>query len=80
MMHSRLDPATVAMAANGRPSDIHETQALAQAVQMTEKFVREHLLQDALQISDNLSQMNSLEWLAVSLGCYEQMVCHLVPG
>lgn len=80
-MHSWMGPATIAMPmpAKGHPSDLREVQALAQAVQLIEKFVREHLPQDAPQILDNLSQMNSLELLAVSLGGYEQMVSHLGP-
>ena len=78
-MHSWMGPATMAMPAKGHPSDLGELQALAQAVQLIEKFVREHLPHDAPQILDNLSQMNSLELLAVSLGGYEQMVGHLGP-
>lgn len=78
-MHSWMGPATMAMPAKGHPSDLREVQALAQAVALIETFVREHLPQDAPQILDNLSQMNSLELLAVSLGGYEQMVGHLGP-
>ena len=78
-MHSWMGPATMAMPAKGHPPDLKELQALAEAVQLIEKFVREHLSQDAPQILDNLSQMNSLELLAVSLGGYEQMVGHLGP-
>lgn len=78
-MHSWMGPATMAMPAKGQPSDLREMQALAQAVALIETFVCEHLPQDAPQILDNLSQMNSLELLAVSLGGYEQMVGHLGP-
>ena len=76
-MHSWVGPATVAVPARGHLSGIRERQALALAVQMIEKFVLEHLPQDAPQILDNLSRMNSLELLAVSLGGYEQLVGHL---
>lgn len=78
-MHSWMGPVTMAMSVNGHSADLQEIQALAQAVQLIEQFVREYLPQDAPQILDNLSQMNSLELLAVSLGGYEQMVSHLGP-
>lgn len=78
-MHSWMGPATMAMPAKGHSSDRLELQALAQAVELIEEFVREYLPHDAPQILDNLSQMNSLELLAVSLGGYEQMVGHLGP-
>lgn len=78
-MHSWMGPATMAMPALGQQPDVKERQALTQAVDLIAKFVREHLPQDAPQILDNLSQMNSLELLAVSLGGYEQMTGHLGP-
>ena len=79
-MHSWMGPATMAMPAVGQPPDLKERQTLAQAVQLIAKFVRERMPQDAPQILDNLSQMNSLELLAVSLGGYAQMVGHLGPA
>lgn len=78
-MHSWMGPATMAMPSLGQQPDVKERQALTQAVDLIAKFVREHLPQDAPQILDNLSQMNSLELLAVSLGGYEQMTGHLGP-
>ena len=76
-MHSWMGPATMAAPVKGHPSELRELQALVLAVQLIEKFVREHLPHDAPQILENLAQMNSLELLAVSLGGYEQMVGHL---
>jgi hypothetical protein len=77
-MHSLMGPATMAMPGS-HSTDLKELQALASAVRLIEKFVREHLPQDAPQILGNLEQMNSLELLAVSLRGYESMVGHLGP-
>lgn len=78
-MHSWMGPATMTMPVLGQQPDLKEHQTLTQAVDLIATFVREHLPRDAPQILDNLSQMNSLELLAVSLGGYEQMIGHLGP-
>lgn len=78
-MHSWMGPATIAMPAMGQAPNLGEVRALALAVNMIEKFVREHMAKDAPQILGNLSQMNSLELLAVSLGGYERTINHLGP-
>lgn len=76
-MHSWMGPATIAMPAMGQAPNLGEARALALAVNMIEKFVCEHMSNDAPQILGNLSQMNSLELLAVSLGGYERTISHL---